>query len=115
MAEIEIRAERLEQYEQKAIEKQHNRRKNQMLNQGFSVSNFAWAAEKFEYRSAEFREITKFSFSTLNCHFLGGNHRNNYLGEFPDFHEFTLYMNFANFLKIDTLNYKKFQNFQIQA
>jgi len=36
MAEIEIRAERLEQYEQKAIEKQHNRRKNQMLNQGFS-------------------------------------------------------------------------------
>ena len=38
MAEIEIRAERLEQYEQKAIEKQHNRRKNQMLNQGFSVS-----------------------------------------------------------------------------
>ena len=39
MAEIEIRAERLEQYEQKAIEKQHNRRKNQMLNQGFSVSN----------------------------------------------------------------------------
>lgn len=48
MAEIEIRAERLEQYEQKAIEKQHNRRKNQMLNQGFSVSNFnfAWAAKK---------------------------------------------------------------------
>ena len=47
MAEIEIRAERLEQYEQKAIEKQHNRRKNQMLNQGFSVSNltFAWAAK----------------------------------------------------------------------
>ena len=40
MAEIEIRAERLEQYEQKAIEKQHNRRKNQMLNQGFSVSKF---------------------------------------------------------------------------
>merc|ERR1712126_727333 len=36
MAEIEIRAERLEQYEQKAIERQHNRRKNQMLNQGFS-------------------------------------------------------------------------------
>ena len=37
-AEIDIRQERLEQYEQKAIEKQHNRRKNQMLNQGFSVS-----------------------------------------------------------------------------
>ena len=47
MAEIEIRAERLEQYEQKAIEKQHNRRKNQMLNQGFSVSKFCVGDHNF--------------------------------------------------------------------
>ena len=32
--------------------------------------------------------------------FLRENHKNDNSDEFPDFYEFTLYMNFANFLKM---------------
>ena len=41
----------------------------------------------------------KKSFLSLNFHFRGRNHENDNKGEYQDFDEFTLYMNFANFLK----------------
>ena len=46
---------------------------------------------------AEFHEISKFSFWSFNCHFWRKNHKNENDGEFRDFHEFSLYMNFAFF------------------
>ena len=46
-----------------------------------------------------FGKKLKFSFSSLNCHFRGEKPENDIQGEFSDFNESTLYMNFANFLK----------------
>ena len=46
------------------------------------------------------REISKFSFLGLNCHFRMKKLKNSDKSELPDFYEFTLYMNFANFVKV---------------
>ena len=46
------------------------------------------------HSQAEFREISKFSFLSLNCHFKVKLEKNDSKGEFLDFHEFNLYMNF---------------------
>ena len=48
---------------------------------------------------AEFREISKISFSSLNCHFLQKITKNDNWGEFLDFYQFTLDIIFAIFMK----------------
>ena len=40
------------------------------------------------------REISKFSFLGLNCHFWTKKLKDNNKSEFPDFYEFTLYYEF---------------------
>ena len=45
------------------------------------------------HRQAKYRDISKFSFLSLKCHF----RKNDNQGEFPDFNEFTLYMIFEIF------------------
>ena len=56
-------------------------------------------AEDSRHIYAEFRGISNFSFSSLNCRFSGENHKNDNWDQFPDIYEDILLMNSAYFLE----------------